>query len=151
MWEKKMQDGWGRKRQRKQEIWRRKTGVFLYTVFPTQEGPMLGTHRTPNRWGQKRKSPGQIRVKIKHTHTHIQNKEKVLKTTRKKYMSHIKENSSHTIWFLKGNLKARRNWNNELQVLQNHKGQPRLMYLIKLALIVEKEKLPNTTDLGFQL
>ena len=71
----------------------------------------------------------------------IQNKERILKVTRKKSQVTCKVRSIRiTLDFSTDTLKARKGWATVLQSLRDHRCQPRLLYPAKLSTILDGKK-----------
>jgi hypothetical protein len=94
------------------------------------------TYRSPNKWEQKRKSSCHIIMKTLNT----ENKERILKAAREKGQVTYKGRPIRiTPDFLTETLKARRAWSEVVQIVREHKCQPRLLYPTKLSINIDVE------------
>jgi hypothetical protein len=93
-------------------------------------------YRTPNRLVQKRNSSRYIIIRT----TNALNKDRILKAVREKGQLTYKGRPIRiTPDFSPGTMKARRSWTDVIQILREHKCQPRLLYPAKLSLIIDGE------------
>ena len=93
-------------------------------------------HRTPNRLDQTRKSSQHIIIKTLNTLS----KERIFKAVREKGQVTYKGRPIRiTPDFSPEMMKARRSWEDLIQTLRDHKGQPRLLYPVKLSIIIDGE------------
>ena len=93
-------------------------------------------YRTQYRLDQKRNSSQQIIIRT----TNALNKERMLKAVREKGQvtykgRHIRITSD----FSPGTMKARRSWTDVIQILREHKCQPRLLCPAKLSITIDRE------------
>jgi hypothetical protein len=99
----------------------------------------INTHeayRTPNRWGQKRKSSHHIILKTPNA----QNQERILKAVREKDQVTYKDRPiGLKPDFSTETLKARRSWADVIPIQREQKCQPRLLYPAKLAITIDGE------------
>jgi hypothetical protein len=92
------------------------------------------TYRTPNRLDQKRNSSCHIIVKTPNA----QNKERILKAVREKGQVTSKGRPIRiTPDFLTETMNTRRSWVDVIQILREHKCQPRLLYPDKLTITID--------------
>jgi hypothetical protein len=108
--------------------------------FPSlkKEMPMniQEAYRTPNRLDPKRNSYHHITVKTPNA----QNKERILKAVREKGQVTCKGRPIRiTPDFSPETMKARRSWTDFIQILREHKCQPRLLYSTKLSITIDGE------------
>ena len=94
-------------------------------------------YRTPNRWDQKRNTSRHIIVKTPNA----QNKERILKAVREKGQVTYKGRPIRiTPDFSPETMKARRSWIDVIQTLREHKCQPKLLYLEKHSIAIDRER-----------
>jgi hypothetical protein len=92
--------------------------------------------RTPNKWGQKRKSSHHIIIKT----LNADSKERILKASREKCQVTYKGRPTRiTPDFSTEAMKSRRAWSEVMQTLREHKCQPRLLYPAKLSINIDGE------------
>jgi hypothetical protein len=108
--------------------------------FPNlkKEMPMTiqEAYRTPNRLDQKRYSSQCIIIRT----TNAQNNDRILKGVREKRQVTYKGRPIRiTPDFSPETMKARRSWTEVIQILREHKCQPRLLYPGKLSIIIDGE------------
>jgi hypothetical protein len=84
-------------------------------------------YRTTNRLDQKRKSSQLIIIKT----LNVQNKERILKAS--KEMCQTFQRYSRLL------NRARRSWNDFLQILRSHRCQPKLLFPAKLSITIDEE------------
>jgi hypothetical protein len=93
-------------------------------------------YRTPNRLDQKRNSYYHIIIQI----LNAQNKERILKAVREKGQVIYKGRPIRiTPDFSPETIEARRSWADVIQILREHKCQPRLLYPTKLLITINRE------------
>ena len=93
-------------------------------------------YRTPNRLDQKRNSSHHIIIKTPNA----LNKERILKAVREKGQVTYKGRPIRiTPDFSPEIMKARRSWADVIQILREHKCQPRLLYPAKLSITIDGE------------
>ena len=93
-------------------------------------------YRIPNRLDQKRNSSQHIIIRT----TNALNKERILRAVREKGQVTYKGRPIKiTPAFLLETMKARRSWADVIQILREHKCQPRLLYPAKLSIIIDGE------------
>jgi hypothetical protein len=107
-------------------------------------------YRTPNTLDQKRNSSCHIIIKMPD----VQYKEKILKAVREKGQVTYKGRSIRiTPDFSPETMKARRSWADVIQILREHKCQPRLLYPVKLSITIDGETMtkPNLYNISPQI
>ena len=91
-------------------------------------------YRTPNRLDQKRNSSWHIIIRT----TNALNKDRILKAVREKVQVTYKGRLTRiTPDFSPETMKATRCWTDVIQILREHKCQPRLLYPTKLSITIE--------------
>jgi hypothetical protein len=93
-------------------------------------------YRTPNRLDQKRNSSHHIIIKKPNA----PKKERILKAVREKGQVTYKGRPIRLIPdFSPVTMKARRSWEDVIQILREHKCQPRLLYPAKLSVTIDRK------------
>jgi hypothetical protein len=93
-------------------------------------------YRTPNRLDQKRYSARNIIIRP----TNALNKDRILKTVREKGQVTYKGRSIRIAPdFSSETMKARRSWTDVIQILREHRCQPRLLYPARLSITIDGE------------
>lgn len=93
-------------------------------------------YRTTNKWDQKRKSFNHIIIKT----LNAQSRERILRATREKSQGTYKGKPIRiTPDFSAETMKARRDWSEVMQMLREHKWQPRLLYTTQLSINIDDE------------
>jgi hypothetical protein len=91
-------------------------------------------YRTPNRVDQKRNSSQHIIIRI----TNAINKDRILNAVREKGQLTYKGRPTRiTPDFSLETMKTRRSWTDVIQILREHKLQPRLLYPAKLSITID--------------
>jgi hypothetical protein len=94
------------------------------------------SYRTLNKLDQKRNSSGHIIIKTRNG----ENKERILKVIREKDQVTYKVRPIRIIPdFSPETMKARRTWTDVIQIIREHKCQPRLLYPAKLSITIDGE------------
>ena len=93
-------------------------------------------YRTPNKLNQKRKSSQHIIIKT----LNAENKEIILKSVQEKGQVTYKVRPTRiTAYFYTETLKAIRAWTDVIQILREHRYQPRILYSAKLSVNIDGE------------
>jgi hypothetical protein len=93
-------------------------------------------YRTPNRLDQKRNFSQHIIIRT----TNALNKDRILKAVRAKGQVTYKGKPIRITWdFSPETMKARIAWTDVIQILREHKCQPRLLYPAKLSITIDRE------------
>jgi hypothetical protein len=93
-------------------------------------------YRTPNKLNQKRKSSQHIIIKT----LNAENKEIILKSVQEKGQVTYKFRPTRiTAYFYTETLKAIRAWTDVIQILREHRYQPRILYSAKLSVNIDGE------------